>query len=619
MAESTIKDGSVDFLGGQDASIGRSPNHLAENTYAAGINVTTQMAPRWAMHQCPLTFTDETFTLRNRQERLYSDIYYSGKFQAQIKYSVGREFYQVYIVSGVIYFINQRDFSVSIITIEDGSRLNEYAPRINWTPAGKYLVLFDWPAYPVIIEGTSARRADPSKFEIPISVLGAYNQNRVFIGNAGNEFTGGDPAGTFFEPITFNQVIQPSTGFTGQIFQLTTNYANDTITAMGFLQTVDTSTGIGPLLVSTQNEIYSYQTQLERSEWQAGKFGASFVAGVGIVGARAFDNVGSDIFFVSGTGKVHTTNMSREQQASWSKTPISGEVANWLKYFDSDLLSYSIVTAFENRIFITANPYRTMVYDTNRLPVVDIAFGGLAVLDAANFAVLGRTSPPVWDGLWTGVRPMDLSVNDSRCFIAAKDENFGNSLYELVPSSTLDMVRGRERYVKSRVYTRSYDFKNPIQLKQLKSLMFNLENIRGDFTLEVEFKPAHSPVFLPWRTFTHAVPWRKCRIDSLEDSACPLAGQSFLNFNLGSPESTECNPATLEMYTTVNRVQLRFTLSAVTWSISEVVINAIPNITDTENITSQVCTALPQVELYGECCNTDWVIPEISECQSTLT
>ena len=91
------------------------------------------------------------------------------------------------------------------MTIQGGSQLDEAADRINWSPAGKYLVIFDFPAYPVIIEGLLARRADPALLEIPRSVLGTYNQNRLFIANAGNEFTAGDPAAYTFPtgPISF--------------------------------------------------------------------------------------------------------------------------------------------------------------------------------------------------------------------------------------------------------------------------------------------------------------------------------------------------------------------------------------------------------------------------------
>ena len=147
----------------------------------------------------------------------------SGKFQVQAAYNVGSDQYQLVVVSGYIFLINQVTYEVTFVPIQGGSTLNENTPRLNHAPADKYYVIHDYPNFPVILEGITARRADPAKDEIPVSVGGAYNQNRYFIYNAGNEYTAGDPTGSLAAPqapITFLEVETPGSPVFGEIFAL---------------------------------------------------------------------------------------------------------------------------------------------------------------------------------------------------------------------------------------------------------------------------------------------------------------------------------------------------------------------------------------------------------------
>lgn len=273
MPNQLVADETADFSGGQDAS--KTPDRVPDDSYYAGINVTGQKAdlsPRWGFVQKQLDFSQITtpLTLPTGFTRPFNEIFLSGKFQAYIPYPQGGEYYQLVVISGQIYLINQATFEVHIVPIAGGQPINEKADRITWTSAGNYLLIFDFPAYPVIMTQFTARRADPAKMECPPATQGTYNQNVVCIANAGNEWTASDPAATGFPegPISFTLVETEGSDFFGQVFQLSTNYSNDSITAMGFLQVVDVSTGIGPLLIHTQNNIFSYMTQLPRADWE---------------------------------------------------------------------------------------------------------------------------------------------------------------------------------------------------------------------------------------------------------------------------------------------------------------------------------------------------------------
>lgn len=614
-----LTDESLDFLGGQDAS--KIPDRVPANAYYAGVNISTQkgaLRPRWPFIKQSFTFTDQRFTMSNFQTRPYRDIFISGKYQACIAYSIGREFYFLVIISGIIFLINKRTKFITVIPISDGSMIDESKDRVNCEPAGKYVVIHDYPAFPVIVENFTARRADPTKFEVPISTLGAYNQNRLFIANAGNDFTAGDPAGSLLAPnapITFMEIEVPSSPYVGQIFQLSTNFNNDPITAMGFLSQVDASTAIGPLLVATQNALWAYNSQQPRNLWQNGTFGTSLTDNIGIAGPRAMANVSSDIFFISPDGQARTLNVSRQDQGRWSKLPISREVENWLKYYDLSLVKFAAISYFKNKIFFTANPYRTTALTTNKFPTIDYANGGLVVLETDNIATLAQGGVPTWAGLWTGVRPMDMVLCDKELFVISKDSGAENAIYQVDPLLLTDRVNNKKRQIRSIVYTREYDFQNPFQIKEGHSVDFNLDNIKGSFSLDVDFKPSHGAYFVDWRTFTHVAPWQACTATIPDAVVNGFAGQQIRDINLGSPVAGgACDEVQKTQYGSFKKIQLKLTVEGAYWEIHEIKLSAVGR-PQYQNISDPLmCKKYPTVAL-GAQCNDDWSIPGENLCQ----
>lgn len=608
-------DGAVTFIAGQDAS--KSPHEVSEAGYFSGVNVSTQkgvLRPRYGMvKHGKLKFPSGGVTLPNTTVRPYREFFHTGKYQGQAAYSVGSDYYLVVLISGQIFFIDIETLEVQHIPIE-GEQLNPVAARLNKSPAGKYLVIFDFPSYPVIIEGSTARRADPKKEEVPVSNLGGYNQNRLIITNIGNEFTAGDPVGSSAAPdapITFQEFLTPGTAAFGQVFQLNTNYNNDPITAVGFLQVTDTSTGIGPLLVATKEAIYSYQTQLPRDQWTAGQFGSILSYNAGIVGPRAIENINSDVFFISADGQVRSLAMSREEQGKWSKTPISREVQNWLLVNDVDLLKHAFLTYFDNKVFIGANPYRAEAVGLAGEKLTDYAFAGFAVLELDNIATLTKEAPPVWAGLWTGCRPMDMTVVNGRAFVVSKDGNLSNELYEIRPDLSYDVDGTAVRRIRSKLYTKDYDFKGPYQDKYLQSLDLSLQSVKGDFSVDVAFKPDHGDTFTHWSTFKHKAPWRLDKKPFIGLNG--LVGHSFMNVNIGSPPKNLCNPVTGQLLTTFREIQLEIVLQGIYWELRGFRIKANVDV-QSENITK--CRPMKEVPV-PEPCSDDWDVGDFELWQRT--
>lgn len=613
---SLLQDGQTVFSGGQDAS--KIPSRIGTDAYASAVNITVAdgvPATPWGYLKRTIKIPDGGITNSiNGSLVSYAEIFSAGRYQAFIPYQIGSQNFVVIVVSGVIFLIETQNFTAQILTVAGGG-LNENTPRLPWSTAGKYTVIFDYPNFPVILDGNNVRRADPALFEVPISTLGAYNQNRLFIANAGDEFTGGDPAGNLATPeapITFTEVEENSAPYVGQIFELPTGIADGPITAMGFLEFVDTSTGIGPLFVATANSIFTFTTQIPRASWENGQFGTAFISTSGITGPRAFINVNADLFFLSADYQLRTASMSRSEQGKWSKVPISREVEDWLFTHDQSLAGFAVLGYFQNKIMVSTNPFRTQGEGQARQPILDVAHGGLVILELDNQATLGKDTPPCWCCLSTRLNPMDISTTNlgQRCFIMSKDDGFRNELYEVMVDQTYDKADGVVRQITSTVYTREFDFQSPFTNKALHSIDLGVHKVQGDFSIEVFYKPSNGTQFASWGKFTNTAPWQTCDIPQ----GCFVNGfapHEYRDLTIGFPRDNKtCDPIGKFQYYIGKKFQLKFVISGIYWQLQEFRLKATP-IDQTEQITS--CQVYSDQAIYAVC-NQDWATPPFIVC-----
>lgn len=611
-----VPDGNKSF------SAGQNPRSQSLNGYYAGVNVRTygdRLLPRWGIKFKKLNFlaTDGSLylTLRNKRQILYEDAFHIGRFQALIPYTIGNNYYLLAVIAGIPFLVNVDTYQVTVLVSSDKSRMSDTTPRLNWSAAGKFYTILDFPDYPMILDGIVLRRADPKKLEIPIALIAAYNNNRLFIGNNGEGFTAGDPVGSDQAPnapITFQEVILDNTGFTAQVFGLPTG-ERAPITAMAALPAIDESTGIGPLLIGTTKAIYSVQSQNPRTQWQSSKFATLYVP-IGIVGARAHDFINSELFFLSPDNAVRSASMSRSEQGKWDRSPLSLGVEEYLIAHDPSLLKYSFVRAFKNRLFISTNMHRVPARTLDSKPIFDYAAGGIVSFVANNASQIGQSSPPAWDGLWTGVLPMDMAVQKERCFMIAKEGGF-NSLFEMDPKTTSDTDSvGNERYIQSILYTRDQVFQDPFVEKQVQSIDLDLREVKGDLTVTVESKPSHSPWFLFWKTIDLKAPWRTKKFPS-DDEINGFGTYEFLNFRVMPPTSEDCNPVTRDFFDWFKTIRMRLSITAKSWALYGFQILAKA---DVRNQTEAICSSDKQIEIMQQPI-PDWKIPEDNGCHPNLT
>lgn len=615
MADEFVDDGTIDWSLGMDSF--HDPENIRPDQYYKGINVTSMggyLSPRYGFHERPLTF--ENTQVKSKHiiaVRSIESIWLSGKFQAFIGYFQKPEHYIVTVISGLIYKTNIRTWKT--VLMSQDIKVNQYVSRVNWSYAKDKIELFDYPDYNVIIDGDTVRRADPKKQETPISTNGAYNQNRLFITNNGAEFTAGDPVGSLAAPdapITFKEVLTSGSPFFGQFFASATGEALYPFTAIGFIQNVDANTGIGSLFLGTENKVLYYHSEQPRDSWSGGQpFGGVLLNNVGIVGPRSFCNVNSDLFFMAPEGHVYVLSTARNDAKKWGNLPISREVEKYIIQRDKSLFKFSVLGYFDNRVFITVNPYRVRVQDRFLRPVTDYAHAGFVVINLENMATFLTQGTPVWDGLWTGVNPMDMCTADSRCFIMAKDGG-SNKIYELSAFESYDTIAGKRRTIESVIYTKEYNFGSPYVQKQEYSIATHFKDISGDFSFNVEKKPSQAHQFVEYADWDY---------NSLTEE-CAMPKDKILNglskFNPGqivfgdAKDERACNPITKDIYKFYLACQFRLRIRGLFWRLKHFKIRCTPW---TAKELQDDCSVLESEQLPLQC-EPDWLIPECSNCDS---
>jgi len=583
-ADKYIYDGNVSFYSGQNDGI--SSDKISEHGYRKGINVSTRdhaLQPRPGFRHIEIEMEEDG--THPTASLSYSEVLKRGKFQGAAPYHRDNGNFLTVMISGILYKVDYKKCTAEIIPYEGSDRAQQYARRINWSQAGDFQVWFDYPNRPIILDGPTARRANDDALtstglsipEVPAAELGTFNQNRLFSA-LGHQFGAGDPVGGINAnaPITYEESLSIFGPYNGQFFSLGSVNRNNPITAMGFLQSVDTSTGQGPLFAATKDSIFTYRADLPREDWENTQFGRMLLYNAGIVGQRAHTNLNSDLFFMSRWGDIRSLNMGQDEQTRWGNSPISREVRGWLEHHDSELLEIAVLASYRNKVFATARPFLTTAQNLDGQLVDDYAHCGMVVLELDNVSGLVDQAVPAWAGLWTGIQPMEIvEVGDDLIFIS-KDKDGCNRFYILDEDISYDVFEGEKRPITSRIYTRDYDFRNPFIDKEIKNIDYTLTEIAGKFKFEVDGRSDFSKSYFKWGEFKYHAKTEIC--DASDDPDVPdncgideplpiPSNHSFREVDLGDPEEEDCDPVTNDKRKVVRKFGLRLTIKGEHWKL----------------------------------------------------
>jgi hypothetical protein len=610
----SIADGNTTFRDGQNDREDRS--EILSSQYRRGINVTTKdgrLGPRPG-------FSLRSFRLITEGAigaRTFQEIIQNGKFQGAISYDAEDGQYILAAISGLIFRFDPRSLTVENIPIGEAAsddRMDQYRRRIPVSHAGRFVVFFDYPNLNVIVENKTARRVNKDREsspgvplpEIPASVLGAYVNNRLHVANELNDWISGDPVGPDFPdaPITFEEVLGIAAPYPAQAFSLGSQSKNQPITFMGFLQVADSASGVGPLIIGSKNSIYAARVDEPRINWEnVLPFDRVVLFNAGPGGPRCVVNVNSDIFVICGDAQIRSLMLGRQEQEKWSNAPMSKEVHPWIFEYDKrELREIAFAAAFGNRIFFSVAPYQTSAVDLDGNSVPDYAHGGMVVLETDNLAGLGQSGNPAWAGMWNGISPMEIVVLEDGPYIFAKDDANVNAIYFLDEDLSYDEFDGEPVNIISRIYTRSYDGRNPLQDKELTQVSYDLAGVEGELSFLAEYRPGNIRDFALWRRFEHNA------VMELEEAGREIpifAPHDFRDLDFGDPEEVSCDALTDDSSMLVRKVEFRLTISARNWSLGglKVLFDDLP-----ENGRSNAlnCDKLTEKRVVAEYEPSDW-------------
>ena len=523
-----IINGFVSLLRGMHSGI-ETPM-LPAAQYARGLNVSSR---KGLVHTRPkfteLTISDSNFT--------------TGKFQGAGLYRLDAVDRIIVAIAGKVLGISMADLSVIDYTSVAGITMDATVDFYHMVQADKYFIVQDTQGRPLIIDGMTASQS--SGTQVPTGYQMAYGHGRIFVvvdqvdaaTNLGQRFF---VAGDILLPNNVASVLEfTETDYLNTGGALSLPNELGFITALGFLRNVQSGNGLGSLIVLCQNGASAFAVNAQRANWSQIDISQVLFRSGGSQSPYSLISVNNDLMY-RGKDGLRTVGYSAASiagsGAGLNNDPISNEV--------DDILN------LDNE---TDQKYTSMVYSGNRILTTAVGatgdnghyFKSLVSIDTSVLSSFGQESPPIYDGIWTGLKflhVMQAKYNDAdTVFMLAKDGT-SNKLYYLNESAYVDGSASRPV---NRIYTKSYPFTQQdtiaFSLKQFLWMEVSISDIKGQVTLTGYYRPRGYPLWLSCTTATIeatisdsdslAQRRRKLRIVPTEKSVCDPVTKNNLNID----------------------------------------------------------------------------------------
>lgn len=444
---------------------------------------------------------------------------------------------------------------------------NSINPNAWMWQAEDFTIVNNGQANPLFFDGAGTRRsAGTGGEELPAGCMGAYVNGRVWMTLPGvsqqpsQQFMAGD--------LVYSHGFNDGYGGRSAVLKTEENtflsgggafsvpVEAGSVTAMSSVAIADTSLGQGALQVMTAGSVFSVQVPFLREDWATTQYPLMTVGlpGYGALSQLSVVRVNGDLWYRSHDG-LRSYQVGRRDLGTWVNTPLSVEVEQILNLDNDLLLSKSNGILFDNRLLQTCSPLTT---DRG------IAHRGLVALDFNGISTLTSRSEPAYDGLWTGLRLLQLVKGtfngQERCFAFAVDACERICLYELLRDNTdwFDNDGTQRVPVQSSFESRSMGWSdNGNRLKKLNAADVYLDRLAGNPGLAFDFKyrSDEDPTWQDWHAFTLCAPVEDCTT-----AGCPTfdnVREQYRTFIRIPDPSDECSQITKRMKRTGYEFQVR--------------------------------------------------------------
>jgi hypothetical protein len=409
-------------------------------------------------------------------------------------------------VAGRIYTINASSgFTTTDITGTAGPS-NVDAKKVWFLQANKYLITQNLIDLPFIWDGGSSRRADPTT-EVPIGGPMAYYMGRIVVGLSADrtayrlgDLIYGDNAFGVANILRFTETTFLSEG--GDFITQDSN----AIVGIKAAAQLDTTLGQGDLCIFTNENVFAFNAPVDRTQWKSLTYPIQRqILPSGAVSDTGITGINTDLVFRSLSG-VRSLKYARQDNDSWGNTPISRQDQRAFQYDTQNWLYAASDVNFDNRYLCTAQPHQDNAYG--------IWHSGIAPLDYFLTTGMGEKLPPVWEGIWTGLKILaiqTLNVNGVvRCFLFVLSPTNTIDIWEITKDGIFDYDGTNDVPIKWIYETRSFTCDIPEIQKDLIGADQWYDQVAGNVTVAIKYKSNQSNFWTDWWNWTQCVNYRQC-------------------------------------------------------------------------------------------------------------
>ena len=231
---------------------------------------------------------------------------------------------------------------------------------------------------------------------------------------------------------------------------------------------------------------------------------------------------------------VRSFIIARRSFNDWGNTPTSNGILYIAGNDQTNLLWASSAVVLDNRLLMTGQP---------RYNAEGVIHKALMVLDFDLITSLRKKFPPAWAGIWTGLNVLQVVKTENaygdRCFSIARGSDDTIQIWEITKSDKFDNnITDGKKEIEWMVQTRAYNFEVPFGLKRLDSGDLFIDQLEGDVSFNVTYRPDQYPGWIEWTDFSECATTTQCL------DLCPLTNfkpQYRPKMRFPTPSDAPCN------------------------------------------------------------------------------
>lgn len=497
-------DGYEGYSGGVNMAA-KNPRELQPNQLAGMVNCSIRggwLTPRDGYSWLPLIWSNANASVRFQTGLAQGAAYYQRGTDPRILWAVGGEVFSFNPVTRRIYTITPRNLAVPF---DPSARFVYMQER-----AGSVAVQ-DGTNCPIVITGSTARLCQPKKGDMFGGRLMADGWGRLLLVSK-------DGTKIYFSNHEADPTSRPFDFTEGNDYYLNAPYfvipaRCGKIVAVGFVDYVDTASGLGPCIAFGTRGTMTYDVSQARTTWITGNIARMTLPTIGACANRCVVGSTAALYFRDQHGRIRNLQTAIASLKSITVQRFDREVSTILDREDKSLRAWHGGAEHNDRTLFTALPM-TVTLPRGR----DVCHQALLSWNTDVLSGNVVKLPACWEGIHTGVRPQlvtsgqfggdDFTGGETRLFMLAMDSDMQRRVYEQVPGQRFDIAPAAtgnhaptRKSIEWSFTTKWFDWGHSAVFKRLTGGFANIGDIRGPLKIEALWRTGDGQNFQPW--FTH--------------------------------------------------------------------------------------------------------------------